>query len=96
MDALLRHGATPDAQDALGLTPAGAALLRGHLEVVQALVEWGAEVKERPGGFSMLHLAAGVGRHEAVEWILAGSRDDVNGERTALSLQRYPKYSSIG
>jgi len=70
VEVLLQGGASTSAVDALGLTPAGAALLAGHIETVQILVEWGAKLQERPKGYSLLHLSAGLGRSYSVEWLL--------------------------
>lgn len=67
---LLEHGAAKTPLNKRGLSPAAEALLSGHEDALAALTGWGAELGERPHGFSLLHLAAGVGRPEAVEYLL--------------------------
>ena len=67
---LLEHGAAKAPLNKRGLSPAAEALLSGHEDALAALTGWGAELGERPRGFSLLHLAAGVGRPEAVEYLL--------------------------
>lgn len=74
-EALLRHGVQVDRRNKAGLTAAGEALLRGHVDVAQQLAQWGAALEERPRGFSLLHLAAGLGRGEAVAWLLTCGAD---------------------
>lgn len=43
---------------------------------------WGASLADRPHGYSLLHLAAGVGALASVTFLLQ-SGADANGERAA-------------
>lgn len=88
LDALLQHGVKPERVNKLGLTAAGEALLHGHVAAAEKLVEWGAALQERPRGYSLLHLAAGLGRAEAVDWLLGrAAKGAANGEAEADLLE---------
>ncbi|CAD7698855.1 unnamed protein product [Ostreobium quekettii] len=59
---LLMGGAKTHLRNGRGLTPLGEAVAGGHLEAARLLVENGADAADRPRGYSLLHLAAGMGR----------------------------------
>ena len=75
---LLSHGAAINAKNKFGSTPGAVALLNGHVDVAKMLVAKGWSASERPGSYSLLHLAAGVGATEAVEWLLESGTNLVN------------------
>lgn len=69
------------AKNKLGLTPGASALLHGHIDIANKLAGQGWDPYKSPtkDKFSLLHLAAAVGRSEAVSWLLengAGNVDD--------------------
>ncbi|GAB4815982.1 hypothetical protein N2152v2_003028 [Parachlorella kessleri] len=86
VEALLNQGAKPRGVNKHGLTPLGAALVKGQVDVAKHLLSWGTAgaagasgratlAAERPGGFSLLHLAAGNGQAAAVELLLEHGAD---------------------
>ena len=73
--ALLDHNAKLKVVNKRGLTPLGEAVAAGHAECAAALVAAGADESHRPGGFSLLHVAAGVGREATLMWLLDRGAD---------------------
>ncbi len=73
--ALLDHNAKLKVVNKRGLTPLGDAVAAGHAECAAALVAAGADEFHRPGGFSLLHVAAGVGREATLMWLLDRGAD---------------------
>ena len=53
-----------------GLSPAGEAAVHGHLGLLKDLHGRGAELDDVPGSYSLLHVAAGLGRHAVVAFLL--------------------------
>ena len=65
-----------DAQTALGWTPLHDAAMEGHLEVIQLLLDHGADVNAREGHcWTALHLAASNGHVQVVEVLLTRGAD---------------------
>jgi hypothetical protein len=81
VEVLLKHGAKPRGVNKHGLTPLGAALVKGQVEAARRLLSWGAgtSLGERRGGFSLLHLVAGSGQAAAAQLLLDHGAD-VNGK----------------
>ena len=80
---LLDHNAKLKVVNKRGLTPLGEAVAAGHAECAAALVAAGADESHRPGGFSLLHVAAGVGKEATLMWLLdrgADVNDAANAE----------------
>eukprot|EP00854_Cymbomonas_tetramitiformis_P006789 gene6789-8112_t len=70
---LLSLGASTDSRSKNGLSPLGEALIRGKLDVAEVLVGAGAKLNERAtgkGGYSLLHITAGLGRTDAMKFLL--------------------------
>ena len=80
---LFDKGASLKAKNKLGLTPGGAALASGHVEVAEKLIEKGWEPEERPLTYSLLHVVAGTGRPNSVNWLLEQGIRDVNDAKNA-------------
>jgi len=81
--ALLDHNAKLKVVNKRGLTPLGDAVAAGHAECAAALVAAGADESHRRGGFSLLHVAAGVGKEGTLMWLLdrgADVNDAANAE----------------
>jgi ankyrin repeat protein len=74
---LLRWGANVDLRNAQGATALHDAALAGKLDVVQLLVEKGANVnaKDNESGATPLHHAASWGRTEVVTFLLENGAD---------------------
>ncbi|PRW33536.1 Cellulose synthase [Chlorella sorokiniana] len=70
MEALLRHGAKAGAKNKQGLTAMACALVGGHVAAAKLLQGWGASLADRPHGYSLLHLTAGVGALASVTFLL--------------------------
>lgn len=68
---LLDHTAQVSPVNKRGLTPLGEAAAAGNVEVAKLLVAKGAILSERPRGFSLLHVAAGMGQEAMVHWLLS-------------------------
>ena len=79
IDALLRNGAKAKCENKQGLTPRAEALLSGHVEAARLLLGWGADLHERPHGYSLLHLAAGMGQLASVQLLLELGADANGG-----------------
>ena len=73
--ALIDHNAKLKVVNKRGLTPLGEAVAAGHAECAAALVAAGADESHRPGGFSLLHVAAGVGKEATLMWLLDRGAD---------------------
>jgi hypothetical protein len=69
-----------EATNKLGLTPGACALLHGHIDISNKLVGQGWDPYKKPGPdtISLFHLAAAVGRSEAVSWLLENGVGDVD------------------
>ncbi len=66
VQALIRHGANPNAEGQDGATPLDAAAAQGSAEVVEILIEAGADVTHRaPNGMSALDVAEQRGNLDA-------------------------------
>ena len=66
-----------------GLTPLGEAVAAGDADCAAALVAAGADLRHRPSGFSLLHVAAGLGQEATLKWLLergADASDAANAE----------------
>mmetsp|Transcript_1582 Transcript_1582/g.3792 ORF Transcript_1582/g.3792 Transcript_1582/m.3792 type:complete len:189 (-) Transcript_1582:133-699(-) len=72
---LLDQGAFVDELDEDGWTPLRWAVQYGQCEVVQALVDAGADVEARTGGKTALHRAAYMGRQDVCEVLLKAGAD---------------------
>ena len=59
--------------------------MQGHVDVVRLLLDWGGDIALRPRGYSLLHLAAGVGQLASVRLLLELGAD-ANGERLPVSM----------
>jgi len=78
-EVLLRHGAAPDASDALGLTSLHHAVLAGSRRAVELLLRNGAAVDAATlAGRTALHGAADAGR-KSIARVLIDAGADVNG-----------------
>ncbi|KAL4527513.1 hypothetical protein Ndes2526A_g08704 [Nannochloris sp. 'desiccata'] len=67
------------AKNKLGLTPGACALLHGHIDIANKLVAQGWDpYQPGPDKFSVLHLAAAVGRSDAVSWLLENGNGNVD------------------
>ncbi|WP_159590159.1 ankyrin repeat domain-containing protein [Hydrogenophaga sp. BPS33] len=67
----LLAGTAVDAQAVDGSTPYHLAIVYGHLDVAQRLIDLGADIqKTRKDGCTDLHLASNEGHLEGVEWLL--------------------------
>jgi ankyrin repeat protein len=79
VDALLENGATVDAMDAIGYTAFSHAAREGHLNVMQRLIDAGADVEHRGSdvglGLTPLMLAAGEGQIETTLQLIAIGAD---------------------
>lgn len=69
---MLNHGASPWQKNKFGLTPGGSALLGGHPTTADVFITTGWNPQERlQQGYSLLHLAAALGRPQSVRWLLS-------------------------
>ncbi|PSC70051.1 DNA-(apurinic or apyrimidinic site) lyase 2 [Micractinium conductrix] len=75
MEVLARHGAKASLCNKQGLTPMGCALLGGHMAAAKLLQGWGASLLERPHGYGLLHLAAGLAQPASLTFLLDGGAD---------------------
>mmetsp|Transcript_175864 Transcript_175864/g.563848 ORF Transcript_175864/g.563848 Transcript_175864/m.563848 type:complete len:262 (-) Transcript_175864:328-1113(-) len=73
---LLRAGAGPSMQDDFGIAALHGAAKKGHVEVAQLLVDWGADVHAKQRwGETPLHYACKYGRTAVVSLLLAHGAD---------------------
>jgi uncharacterized protein len=76
LEAVLSHGATPDASDASGLTPLMCAAFMGHAAIAARLLRDGAAADTRDEkGYTALMFAANAGKAEVVDVLLAAGAD---------------------
>ncbi|KAI3425195.1 hypothetical protein D9Q98_008964 [Chlorella vulgaris] len=75
MEVLFEHGAKAGAENKQGLTPMGCALVGNHVAPAKLLRGWGASLTDKPHGYSLLHLAAGVGSLASVTFLLECGAD---------------------
>ena len=73
--ALLERNAKVKVVNKRGLTPLGEAVAAGHAECAAALKASGADVRHRPSGFTLLHVAAGLGQEATLQWLLEWGAD---------------------
>jgi len=76
LEAVLSHGATPDASDATGLTPLMCAAFMGHAAIAARLLRQGAGVDARDEkGYTALMFAANAGKADVVDVLLSAGAD---------------------
>ncbi|KAL4419788.1 hypothetical protein ABPG75_006886 [Micractinium tetrahymenae] len=75
MEALVQHGAKTGSENKQGLTAMGSALVGGHVAAAKLLQGWGASLADRPHGYSLLHLAAGMAQPASVTFLLDSGAD---------------------
>ena len=68
---LVQLGVDKDKADSNGMTPLCAATCEGHLEVVQYLLEVGADMRPQKNGMGPLHFAAKQGYASIVVCLLS-------------------------
>ena len=67
---LLMGGAKTHIRNSRGLTALGEALTAGNMEAAKLLIDNNADVMEKQGGYSLLHLAAGLGNEACLRLLL--------------------------
>lgn len=75
---LLAGACKLDPQNQRRLTPLAEAVTNGHLAVAKLLASQGANAAVQPRGYTVLHLAAGMGNLEAAQYCLAELKADPN------------------
>ncbi|XP_028678787.1 cyclin-dependent kinase 4 inhibitor D-like [Erpetoichthys calabaricus] len=95
---LLTHGATPNVQDSLGITPAHDAARTGFLETLKVLVEHGASVNLPDNtGALPIHLAIQEGHTDVIHFLAPRSdlRHRAAGGKSALDLARVSGFPDV-
>jgi ankyrin repeat protein len=79
VDFLMKCGADPDIENKFGMTPARWAAARNHFEILCALLNNGAKIKNQvKSGSPALHLAASGGHERVVKRLLEEQGVDIN------------------
>lgn len=82
VEALLRAGSMGlDIKNKMGMTPAAESLIAGHIEAFETMLKWNATIDvsdSMPGGYSLLHIVAGLGKAESLERLLQFNTIDSN------------------
>ena len=75
----LQYGMNPNQYPTFDQTPVNLAVKENHQEVVKTLLEYGAEIRNFTGDFSVLHTAAFVGLNEMVNFLIDQGADPHQG-----------------